>query len=68
MERTIQEFSFARKAPFSERFSALLPCFLNLLETEWHQSRLSMNAEEQTLVREAHRALGTLNELQDGAP
>lgn len=66
MER-LQEFPFGRKVPFSERFTAVLPCFLTLLESEWHHARPLMNAEEQTLLRQAHRALGTLNELQDGA-
>jgi hypothetical protein len=64
----LQEFSFARKAPFTERFTTLLPCFLTLLEREWRESSLLMSSEEQALVRQAHRALGTLNELQDGAP
>ena len=67
MER-VQEFSCARKAPFTERFTTVLPCFLTLLEREWRESSPLMSAEEQTLVRQAHRALGTLNELQDGAP
>ena len=65
MER-VQEFYCARKAPFSERFTTVLPCFLNLLETEWRQSSPLMNSQEQALIRQAHRALGTLNELQDG--
>ena len=64
MER-VQEFSFGHKAPFSERFATVLPCFLTLLETEWHQSRRLMNAEEQGLVRQAHSALGRLAELED---
>ena len=67
MER-LQELSCARKALFTERFATVLPCFLTLLEREWRESSLLMSAEEQTLVRQAHRALGTLNELQDGAP
>lgn len=67
MDRTLQEFQFARKPPFSERFTTVLPRFLNLLENEWRQSRPFMNLEEQALVRQAHIALGTLNELQEGA-
>jgi hypothetical protein len=67
MER-VQEFSFARKAPFTERFTTVIPCFLALLEREWRESSPLMSSEEQALVRQAHRALGTLNELQDGAP
>ena len=66
--RRLQEFYFARKAPFSERFTALLPGFLTLLETEWSESNPLKNVEEQAFVRQAHRALGRLNELQDGAP
>lgn len=67
MER-LQEFQFGRKAHFSERFETLLPQFLGVLEREWCASRLLMNGEEELLMRQAHRALGTLNELQDGAP
>ncbi|TMQ31758.1 MAG: hypothetical protein E6K65_00275 [Nitrospirae bacterium] len=63
----LQEFYVARKAPFTERFATLLPQFLTLLEREWSESSPRMSAEEQALVRQAHRALGTLNELQDGA-
>jgi hypothetical protein len=65
MDRTIQEFQFARKASFSERFTTVLPRFLVLLETEWHQARRVMNAEEQGLVRQAHAALGRLAELEE---
>ena len=64
MER-LQEFSCARKAPFSERFTTVLPCFLSLLETEWHQARGVMNVEQQGLVRQAHAALGRLAELEE---
>ncbi|HEV8328443.1 MAG TPA: hypothetical protein VGQ08_13260 [Nitrospiraceae bacterium] len=64
MER-VQEFSFARKGPFSERFVTVLPCFLSLLESEWHHSRRFMNEEEQGLVRQAHAAIGRLAELED---
>jgi hypothetical protein len=67
MER-VQEFSCARKAPFSERFATVLPYFLTLLEREWRESRPLMSAEAQGLMREAHRTLGRLHELQDGAP
>ena len=63
----LQEFYFARKIHFSERFTAVLPGFLTLLESEWRQTGPFMSCEEQALVRQAHRALGTLNELQDGA-
>lgn len=66
MER-LQEFDFERKAPFTERFTTVLPRFLTLLEREWRESRQLMSAEEQALVRQAHHVLGTLNELQDGA-
>lgn len=66
MER-LHELDFARKAAFSERFETLLPQFLMVLEREWCASRSLMSAEEQGLMREAHSALGTLNELQDGA-
>jgi hypothetical protein len=62
----IQEFHGARKTPFSERFSTVLPCFLTLLEAEWHHARRFMNAEQQGLVRQAHRALGRLAELEEG--
>ncbi len=64
----LQEFSCARKTPFTERFATVLPCFLTLLEREWRASRPLMSAEEQTLVRQAHRALGILNEMWDGPP
>jgi hypothetical protein len=67
MER-LQEFYSARKAPSSERFTTVLPCFLTLLESEWRESSPLMSSEEQTLVRQAHSALGTLHELQEGAP
>ena len=63
----IQEFPFGRKATFSERFTTVLPRFLTLLETEWHHARLSMNAEEQGLVRQAHAALGRLAELEESS-
>ena len=66
MER-VQEFYYARESPFSERFTSVLPHFLTLLEGEWRQSRPLMNAEQQGLVLQAHRVLGRLNELQDGA-
>ena len=56
------------KTPLSERFATVLPHFLLLLEKEWRESSTWMNSEEQALLRQAHRALGTLNELQDGAP
>jgi hypothetical protein len=59
----LQEFSCARKAPFTERFATVLPCFLSLLESEWRESSPLMSAEEQALVRQAHRALGQLAEL-----
>ena len=68
MEKILQEFPCTRKTPFSERFNTVLPRFLSLLESEWSHSRRFMNAEEQSLVRRAHSALGALNELQDGAP
>lgn len=61
----LQELSCARKAPFSERFVTVLPCFLSLLESEWHHSRRFMNAEKQGLMRQAHAALGRLAELED---
>ena len=64
MER-LQELSCARKALFTERFATVLPCFLNLLETEWRQSSPLMNSQEQTLVRQAHSALGQLAELEE---
>ena len=64
----LQDFSYARKALFTERFATVLPCFLTLLEREWRESSPLMSSEEQTLVRRAHRALGALNELQDSAP
>jgi len=64
----LQKFHVARKAPFSERFTTVLPGFLTLLEREWHESSPLMSTEERALVRQAHSALGTLNELQDGAP
>ncbi|OAI47499.1 hypothetical protein AYO43_04400 [Nitrospira sp. SCGC AG-212-E16] len=67
MER-VQEFSYARKAPFTERFTTVLPCFLTLLEREWRESSPLMSSEESALVRQAHRALGRLNEMQEGAP
>ena len=56
------------KAPLSEPFATVLPHFLVLLEKEWRESSPMMNSEEQMLLRQAHRALGKLNELQDGAP
>ena len=64
----VQEFGFERKAPFSERFTTVLPQFLNLLEGEWRGSNPLMSSEEQALVRQAHQALGRLNEISDGAP
>ena len=68
MDRTIQDFSFAHKAPFSERFTTVLPRFLTLLETEWVHARRFMNAEQQGLVRQAHSALGRLAELEEDVP
>jgi hypothetical protein len=56
------------KGVCSERFGAVLPCVLNLLETEWRESRQLMTSEERALLRQAHQALGRLNELGDGAP
>lgn len=67
MER-LQESSCVHKAIFTERFATVLPCFLTLLEREWRESSPLMSYEEQSLVRQAHSALGMLNELQDGAP
>ncbi len=67
MER-LHEYQFGHKAPFSERFETLLPQFLTVLEREWCASRSLMNVAEQRLFRQAHQALGALNELQDGAP
>jgi hypothetical protein len=61
----LQEFSCARKAPFSERFTTVLPCFLTLLEREWRASSPLMSSEEQALVRQAHSALGQLAELEE---
>lgn len=65
MGKILQESPRARKAPFSERFTTVLPRFLTLLETEWHHARRCMNAEEQELVRQSHHALGRLAELGD---
>lgn len=67
MERTLQEFQFSRKAPLSERFRTVLPRFLMLLESEWHQSRPLMSPEERRLMRQAHAALGRLAELEEEA-
>jgi hypothetical protein len=61
----LQEFYVTRKTPFTERFTTVLPCFLTLLEKEWRQSSLLMSCEEQALVRQAHKALGQLAELEE---
>ena len=61
----LHEFPFSGKAPFSERFTTVLPRFLSLLESEWSQARQCMNTEQQGLMRQAHAALGRLAELED---
>jgi len=45
----------------------MLPHVLTLLEGEWRHGNRLMNTEEHALFRQAHRALGRLHELQDGA-
>jgi hypothetical protein len=56
------------KAGCSERFGALLPLMVEVVEVEWRQRARLMNAEERLLFRQVHQALGTLNEMWDGAP
>ncbi len=56
------------KGGCSERFGALLPLMVEAVEVEWRQRARLMNTEEQLLLRHAHHALGTLNEMWDGAP
>ena len=52
----------------SERFGALLPVMVEAVEGEWRERAQLMSAKEQSLLRQAHQALGTLNEMWDGAP
>lgn len=56
------------KGGCSERFGALLPLMVEAVEVEWRQRARFMNTEEQWWFRRAHQALGTLNEMWDGAP
>ena len=63
----LRQNEFQCKCPLSERFTAILPHVLTLLEGEWRQGNRLMNTGEQALFRQAHRALGRLHELQDGA-
>jgi hypothetical protein len=48
----------------SERFNALLPRFLALIESEWRGGRSVMTQERQLLFRQAHQALGRLAEQE----
>lgn len=57
-----------RKGGGSERFETLLPLMVEAVEVEWRQRARLMNIEEQSLLRQAHQALGTLRALWDGAP
>jgi len=59
---TLHEF-LCRSKGRSERFAAMLPPFLTLLECEWRQRKPYMTTEEQGLFRQAHRSLAGLREL-----
>ena len=59
---------FQSKSGCSERFEALLPKIVEAVEMEWRQRGQCMNGEERSLFRQAHQALGRLNELSYGAP
>lgn len=59
---SLSEPENCRKPPCSERFQTLLPKFVTLLEGEWRDWRTSMDPLMQTLFREAHDALGRLND------
>jgi hypothetical protein len=59
---TLHEFQYPNKHPGSERFAALLPHFLILLEGEWRQRQPIMTIDEQTLFRQAHCSLAGLME------
>ena len=65
--QTLQELSRESKYVLTEPFASELRQFLCVLEGEWQQTSPLMNAAQQKLFKEAHQALGAINELQDGA-
>ena len=65
--QSVQENQCQSKYVLTETFASVLPRFLTLLEVEWRQGTQFMDTEEQRLFRDAHRALGAINEFQDGA-
>jgi hypothetical protein len=60
---TVHEQSTRCKSS-SERFTALLPHFLTVLEWEWRRGRSVMTQQRQLLFRQAHQALGRLADLE----
>jgi hypothetical protein len=60
--RSVQELSSESKYVLTEPFATELRHFLRVLEGEWQQTSLLMDAQLQTLFKEAHRTLGLLHE------
>jgi hypothetical protein len=58
----LQKVSSESKYLLTEPFASELPHFLRMLEREWQQTSLLMDAQLQALFKEAHRILGLLHE------
>jgi hypothetical protein len=58
----LQTVSPESKYLLTEPFASELPDFLRMLEREWQQTSLLMDAQLQALFKEAHRTLGLLHE------
>ena len=63
--QSLREVSSESKYVLPEPFTNELRHFLTVLESEWRQERLFMDAALQRLFKEAHRTLGLLHEELD---
>ena len=65
--QSLQEITSQSKYVLTEPFASELRHFLGALEDEWRQASPLMDATQQKRFKEAHRALGAIHELRDGA-
>jgi hypothetical protein len=60
--QSLQKLPSESKYLLTEPFASELPHFLRVLEREWQQTSLLMDAQLQALFKEAHRTIGLLHE------
>ena len=63
--QSLQDLSYESKYLFTEPWASELRHFLRVLEREWQQTSLLMDAPLQMLFKEAHRTLGLLHDELD---